>query len=254
MRRIGTIHLNVRDLKGQLAFYQNVLGMQVLQETADTVTLGAAGLALVTLHHTPLAQRERSAGLYHFAVLLPGRPELGQFIRHIAEKRIAVQGASDHHVSEALYMADPEGNGIEIYRDRPRAEWQVGNQIQMTTHAMDVEGVVSEALPEPFTVLPAGTIMGHIHLHASDVPASHSYYLNTVGMDHIQNYPGASFMSFDGYHHHVAVNAWAGQGIAPNRPDTLGLRSYELFSDQLPAGTLQDPSGIDIEVRPLHLA
>lgn len=253
MRRIGTVHLNVRDLRKQLEFYQNTLGMTQIDEQGDIVTLGAAGLPLITLHHTPSAQRVRGAGLYHFAVLLPSRADLGQFIRHIAEKQIPVQGASDHKVSEALYMADPEGNGIEIYRDRLREEWGQNGQIEMTTLRMDVESVVEAAKPEPFAVLPEGTIMGHIHLHASNVPESARFYLDTLNMEHIADYPGAQFMSYDHYHHHVAVNAWAGQGVSAH-PESLGLRSYELFSDVLPAGAITDPSGIVIDIKSAVLA
>lgn len=253
MRRIGTVHLNVKDLKKQLEFYQSTLGMQQLDEQGNAVTLGAAGLPLVTLHHTPNAQRTRGAGLYHFAVLLPSRADLGQFIQHIAEKRIPVQGASDHHVSEALYMADPEGNGIEIYRDRPDTEWGKNGQIEMTTARMDVEGVLQAAKAEPFKRLPEGTIMGHIHLHASNVPEAARYYLNTLQMEHIADYPGAQFMSYDHYHHHVAVNSWNGQGV-PAHPEGLGLRSYELFTDVLPEGTVTDPSGIVLNIKPLQVA
>ncbi|GGJ40220.1 VOC family protein [Deinococcus roseus] len=252
MRRIGTVHLNVKDLSKQLAFYQNVLGMQQLDEKDNTVTLGAPDLPLVTLHHTPDAQRVRGAGLYHFAVLLPSRADLGQFIQHIAEKKIPVQGASDHHVSEALYMADPEGNGIEIYRDRPEQDWGQNGQIEMTTARMDVEGVLRAAHSEPFTGLPAGTIMGHIHLHASNVPEAARFYLDSLKMEHIVDYPGAQFVSYDHYHHHVAVNSWAGQGVAAH-PESLGLRSYGLFTDALPAGTTTDPSGIVLNIKPLSL-
>jgi catechol 2,3-dioxygenase len=168
-----------------------------------------------------------------------------------------LQGASDHLVSEAIYLADPEGNGIEIYRDRPREAWYKNGQMQMATLPMDAEGVLSEAADgAAWDGLPAGTRMGHIHLHVANVQQAAAYYQQTLGMDLMFDVGSAAFLSYDGYHHHVGINIWGVRGLAPD--DALGLKDFDLhvsaethaqIIDAAGASTLQDTAGNRIQLR-----
>lgn len=226
---IGRVDLTVHDLERELRFYRDALGFRVLREEKGFAEVGADE-PIVGLHEDPTAPpRPRVAsGLYHMAILLPSREALGGMLRRLAPMRV-LEGASDHHVSEALYLSDPEGNGIEIYADRPREKWSRdnGGGIAMTTQSMDVEGVLHEAA-EPLKEVPVGTRMGHVHLQVGDVPAAEKWYVD-LGFDVTARYgPQASFLSAGGYHHHVAVNAWQSRGAPPAKGDELGLRSYTI--------------------------
>lgn len=229
--RIGTVELNVRDLVRVSAFYQETLGMRKLGSDATSITLGSDGPSL-RLFHTPDAKPRaaRQAGLYHVAYLLPSRADLGRFVQFLIDTATPVEGASDHSVSEAIYLHDPERNGIEVYADRPRDEWPMREgKLAMGTEALDVQGVLASAGSAAWKGWPDGARVGHVHLQANDVPAAEAFYTETIGLDIMARYGAqASFMSAGGYHHHVAVNAWASQGGAPNARDTLGLRAYEL--------------------------
>ncbi|MFL5578344.1 MAG: VOC family protein [Gemmatimonadaceae bacterium] len=218
--RLGRVRLQVADLARSLAYYEQVLGFRVLERTASVATLGAHGddAPIVELHErpgaTPVPRRGR-LGLYHFAILLPDRAALGRFLAHLG--RIgAYAGMSDHFVSEAIYLSDPDGLGIEVYADRPRGAWEVrGRELHMTTVPLDVPAVVGAGRGEPWTGMPAGTRMGHVHLYVSDLARGAAFYHEGLGLDKVVwSYPGALFLSAGGYHHHLGTNTWAA-GAAP---------------------------------------
>jgi catechol 2,3-dioxygenase len=234
---IGAVALTVADAQRMAAFYRDALGLAVHREDAARVALGAGGQDLLILHQDPNAPRPpaRSTGLYHLAILLPSRRALAQSLRHLAQSKVALQGASDHLVSEALYLADPEGNGIEIYRDRPRDQWPMRNgQVQMSTDALDIESMMAELLQhdEPWHGLPDQTTMGHVHLRVANIPAAEAFYHGVLGFDITTRYgSAASFLSAGGYHHHIGLNTWASLGAPAPLPGARGLRH---FTVQLP--------------------
>ena len=213
--RLGRVSLQISDLERSLAYYQTVLGLRVLKRSGNTAILGAAagGRAIVELHAragaTPVPRRGR-LGLYHFAILLPDRPSLGRFVTHL--DRLGVHaGMSDHFVSEAIYLSDPDGLGIEVYSDRPRSLWRYDDrQLFMVTEPLDVPNLVQAAGTESWTGAPAGTTLGHVHLYVDDLTAAASFYHEGLGFDKVVwSYPGALFMSAGGYHHHLGTNTWA---------------------------------------------
>lgn len=227
---IQSVSLNVADLETSRAFYQHVIGMRLLSETDTMVALGIPGSAqpLLTLRHVPEGYPSRGGtGLYHFALLLPSRRELAKALYCLAQRRIPLQGLSDHYVSEAIYLADPEGNGIEIYADRPRADWEFqAGTLQMGTTHMDAAGVLAELKGEEpeSPLLPSGTIMGHIHLHVVDLAACERFYTELLGLDLMLRYGRmASFLSWAGYHHHIGINTWRQGPVSAVSPQTLGL-------------------------------
>jgi catechol 2,3-dioxygenase len=237
------VRLNVADIARSRAFYERVIGL-VGQERED----GAVGLsvpdghALVELRgdsSAPALDR-RATGLYHLAILLPSRRDLALALGRLAAARWPLDGASDHLVSEALYLSDPDGNGIEVYRDRPREEWRYdGGQLQMTTLPLDMDGVLSELdgddpLSQP--AVPAGTNIGHVHLQVADVTSAEEFYNGVLGFDvTVRGYPGALFVSAGGYHHHIGLNTWHTAGAAAPPPGAVGLRSYEVLLPDEPA-------------------
>jgi catechol 2,3-dioxygenase len=230
---IGFVHLTVANLDRALTFYQAKLGFQLHRRNGDTAYLGVGGPDLLVLTEQPGARSVSGVtGLYHFAILTPSRVALAQSLRHLAETRTPLQGFSDHLVSEALYLADPDGNGIEIYRDRPRSEWPRQNgQLQMATDPLDIEGILAELgpQPEPWTGLQPETLIGHVHLHVATIPAAEAFYIDTLGFDPILRYgPSASFVSAGGYHHHLGLNTWAGVNAPPPPPDAVGLRYFTI--------------------------
>jgi catechol 2,3-dioxygenase len=219
--RLGVVRLQVADLGRALPFYENVLGMRVLQRTAAGVALGAhgAGRVLVELREVPgslPAGRRAALGLYHYAILLPDRASLGRFVRHLGEAGVRA-GAGDHLVSEAFYLNDPDGLGIEVYADRPRGTWrQAGGELLMATDPVDVAAIVASAGEEPWTGMPPGTVMGHVHLHVGDLAEASAFYSDVLGFDRmVWSYPGALFLGAGGYHHHLGTNTWAGPGARP---------------------------------------
>lgn len=226
--QLGFVHLTVSNLERSLSYYQNSLGFRVHRREGDTAYLGAGGPDLLVLTERPGAVRYRhTTGLYHFAILVPSRPELAQVIKHIAETRTPVQGASDHLFSEALYLGDPDGNGIEIYCDRPRDQWprDAQGKIQGDTLPMDLEGVLSE-LPrqtESWTGLHPDTVLGHMHLHVRDIPETLTFYQDVLGFELMTTWNNALFVSAGGYHHHIGLNTWGTQGASPAPPETVGL-------------------------------
>ncbi len=214
--RLGDVWLQVADLGRSLAYYETVLGLRVLERDAASAMLGTVdgGTPLVRLTErrgaNPVPHHGR-LGLYHFAILLPDRPSLGRFARNLAELGEHA-GASDHLVSEALYLRDPDGLGIEVYADRPRTTWRaVNRQLAMATDPLDVDDLIRSAGSDRWNGMPAGTTMGHVHLHVGDLESAASFYHAALGLDKmVWSYPSALFLAAGGYHHHLGLNTWAG--------------------------------------------
>jgi catechol 2,3-dioxygenase len=210
------------------------MGLRVMDGDGDGVRLGAgSGGALVELVGRPDAARRprRSTGLYHLAVLVPSRAEVARAVQRVSQAGWSFVGASDHLVSESLYLSDPEGNGIEIYRDRPRDEWRYADgEIRMATEPLDLDGVMAELEPGEPGPLPPETRIGHVHLQVSDLAAAEAFYHGLLGFDvTVRGYPGALFVSAGGYHHHVGLNTWAGDGTPPPPPGSRGLDRFEVL-------------------------
>ena len=235
---IGRVRLRVADLQRALGFYREVLGLELRAETGNTVALGPAGPGsrdLIVLEERPgierRPQRPLTAGLYHVALLVPSRPELGRTLLGLQAARYPLRGMSDHAVSESLYLDDPDGNGFEIYADRPRELWPVRDGvIQMTVEPMDVEGVMAAAReqPEPWPGLHPGTVVGHLHFTVSRMDPAVSFYRDVAGFDEMMRIPSLTAVSAGGYHHHINLNTWAGEGAPGDSEKTAGLVSWEL--------------------------
>lgn len=244
--RVGRVRLAVADLAGVGAFYERVVGLRALAPADDdgVLRLAAAGggPALVELAADASAPpRDRHAsGLFHLALLVPDRPSLAQALRRVARAGWRIDGASDHLVSEALYLSDPEGNGIELYRDRPRAEWRrsADGELAMATLPLDLEDLLAEPAPPDDAGMPAGTAMGHVHLQVTDLAAAEAFYADALGFDvTVRDYPGALFVAAGGYHHHFGLNTWASAGGPPRDPAARGLRDVVV---QLPSAAERD--------------
>jgi len=227
---IGTVYLNVRNLDKMLAYYEHHIGLQVHEKNGKTARLGAGEQDLLVLTETQDMNFNRSAtGLYHFAILVPSAVYLANVLKHFAEAQTPLGGMSDHLVSEALYLSDPEGNGIEVYYDRSRELWYKDGEFQLGTLPLNVQRLMQNLTPEnaAWEGLPSGTIMGHIHLHVSDVLKNEAFYRDILGMDVMVNMGSATFMSYDGYHHHLGANVWGGR--IPRTGDEYGLEKYDLY-------------------------
>jgi catechol 2,3-dioxygenase len=230
---LGTVELIVGDLDGMATFYEQAIGLTPISRTASGARLGSAdGGVLIELAGRPDAplRPRRSTGLFHTAFLVPSRAELARSVRRVIDSGWNFTGASDHLVSEALYLDDPEGNGIEIYRDRPREEWRrEGGQLAMATLPLDLDGVMTELPEGDVQAGAAGTRIGHVHLQVSELPPVETFYEGDLGLDvTTARYPGALFMSAGGYHHHIGTNTWASAG-APAPPEgARGLRRYTI--------------------------
>ena len=234
--RIGRVRLGVNDLGTSLPFYTGVLGFRVVLREGNVAVLAPeSGPALIELHAQrgarPVPRRGR-IGLYHFALLLPDRGALGRFVAHLGQIG-AYAGSADHLVSEALYLNDPDGLGIEVYADRPRASWKTnGSEIAMATEPLDLRALIRDAGDQPWTGMPAGTTIGHVHFHVSTLGAAEAFYHRALGFDKVVwSYPGALFFSVGGYHHHVGTNTWAA-GSPAATPEDARLLEWEL---RLPA-------------------
>ena len=229
---IGRVRLQVSDLGASLLYYTRVLGFRVLSRDDADATLGPEnGTALIQLHERrgvrPVPRRGR-IGLYHFAILLPDRAALGRFVKHLAETG-AYAGSADHLVSEALYLSDPDGLGIEVYADRPRSTWKTnGREIVMATEPLDLRALIRAAAGQPWDGMPAGTTIGHVHFHVGTLEEAERFYHRVLEFDTVVwSYPGALFFSVGGYHHHVGTNTWAGDA-PPAGPDDARLLDWEL--------------------------
>lgn len=232
--RLGAAVLMVSELARSVLFYERVLGMRVLEQTESHARLGAhmGQEALLELRTAP-GIRPRTGqprlGLFHFALLLPDRASLGRFVRHLQELGVRA-GAGDHVVSEAFYLDDPDGLGIEVYADRPRSEWRrVGRELVMGTDPVDVAGLVAAAGPMPWVGMPSGTVMGHLHLHVGNLARGAVFYSDTIGFDRmVWSYPGALFLGAGGYHHHLGANVWAGPAASAPPPNEARLLEWSL--------------------------
>ena len=233
---MGTVRLTVGDLDRARDFYRDAIGLTELEPSEGSIRMGTADpseppvVELVGDPDSPPRPRGTS-GLFHLAILVPTRPDLARTLQRVAEAGWRLSGASDHLVSEALYTSDPEGNGIELYRDRPRDEWPVRDGVlQMDTLPLDLDGVLGELRPEDGDApMPAGTRIGHVHLNVGDLTAAEAFYSGALGFDvTVRGYPGALFVSAGGYHHHLGLNTWAGEGAPPPPPGSRGLREFEI--------------------------
>jgi catechol 2,3-dioxygenase len=232
--RIGYVHLRVRDLERSLAFYLDVLGFKLVSGGAHTATLSATGrgpgLIVLTARKDAPARPTRSTGLYHFAIRVPSRRALAMMIRRLEEMQWPVQGYADHDVSEAVYLADPDGIGIEIYSDRPRDEWPLrGGQVEMVTEPLELDRLMREldTWPGEWEGIDPATDIGHIHLRVSNLEASDEFYHRVLGFDVMQrDLPGALFLAAGGYHHHIGANTWASLGAGRPPADAVGLISF----------------------------
>ncbi|NJD11737.1 MAG: VOC family protein [Gemmatimonadetes bacterium] len=231
--RPGGVTLQVADLARSLAWYDTVLGLRATERADASAVLSAVGdrASLVVLHERPGAAavpRSGRLGLYHYALLLPDRAALGRFLAHASGLGVPI-GSADHLVSEALYLQDPDGLGIEVYADRPRASWRmVGGQLQMATDPLDVAGVLRAGGGEPWTGMPAGTTVGHLHLQVGDLARAAAFYQHALGLElTVGSYPGALFLAAGGYHHHLGLNTWA-RSAPPAGPEDARLLEWEL--------------------------
>ena len=230
---IDSVHLTIANLERSLNFYTEALGFRVHHQDGSRTALGAGEQDLLVLTEDKRAQRSLgTTGLYHFAVLVHSRVQLAHSLQRLIDLRIALGGFADHLVSEAIYLADPDGNGIEIYRDRPREKWQFEDgQLQMATDPLDVQGLLAEVEDkhDTWSGLSSKTIIGHIHLHVAQIPESENFYQDVIGFDLMQRYgKSASFLSAQGYHHHVGINTWVGVDAQPPPADSIGLRHFVL--------------------------
>lgn len=227
---IGAVGLIVRDLDKVADFYRGAIGLEVKERSDGVVRLGAGDATFVELTHRPDAKPDdaRNAGLFHTAFLMPTRKDLAQWVVQAARDRVPISGYSDHAVSEAFYLDDPEGNGIEVYSDRPPETWQwTGDDLRITTDPLDVEDLLRVADPEGrYEGAPAGLRIGHIHLRVGNVAAAEKFYTGPVGLDVTRTRGGAAFMSSGRYHHHLATNVWHSNGAGPRDPDRAGLAWY----------------------------
>ena len=231
--RLGPVKLQVSDLSRSVAYYESVIGLRAVSQGEGNARLAAHGddTMLVGLRELRGAQpvpRRGRLGLYHFAILVPDRATLGRFLRHAVALGVHV-GMADHLVSEALYLTDPDGLGIEVYVDRPRDSWRHENrQLAMASDPLDAEGLMAAGGSKPFTGLPAGTVIGHVHLHVGDIEKASHFYHEGLGFDKmVWNYPGALFLAAGGYHHHLGTNTWAA-GQPPASEGDARLLEWEV--------------------------
>jgi catechol 2,3-dioxygenase len=246
--RLGRVRLQVADLDRSLEFYEKVLGFRSIRRTADSVSLGPHGEDREIVHLRQLRSarpvpRRGLLGLYHFAILLPDRASLGRFVAHLGEIG-AYAGMSDHFVSEAVYLTDPDGLGIEVYADRPRDAWKYDErQLRMATDPLDADDLVRAAGGERWTGMPRGTVLGHVHLYVDDIGKAEAFYHQALGFDKVVwSYPGALFMSAGGYHHHLGTNTWA-RGAPPASDADARLLEWEIVV----------PTAKDAEEAALHV-
>jgi catechol 2,3-dioxygenase len=233
---LGAVRLDVADLDALRGFYERVVGLRTLEGSDGVARLGSDdGAPLITLAGRPdaPARPPGTTGLFHLAILVPTRRDLALALQRVAGNGWRLTGASDHLVSEALYLSDLEGNGIEIYRDRPREEWSYdGGSVQMATLPLDLEDLVAELREDSADAdgVPPGTRIGHVHLQVADLAAAEAFYSGVVGFEvTVRSYPGALFVSAGGYHHHVGLNTWAGEGAPSPPPGSRGLRWFEVI-------------------------
>ena len=232
--RIGRVRLQVSNLQRSVDYYTGVVGLRVQSATGSTAALGAGDdrPSLVELHERPGVKAvppRGLLGLYHFAILLPNRPALGRFVQHVRAIGVPT-GTADHAVSESIYLTDPDGLGIEVYADRPREMWQVnGSELLVTVEPLDLRSLVRDASGVPWTEMPSGTTVGHVHLYVGALDEAAAFYHSALGFDKTAwSFPGALFLAAGGYHHHLGTNTWAA-GAAAATDDDARLLEWELI-------------------------
>lgn len=253
---VGPVSLTTADLEASAGFYEKVIGLDRLGNGSGTVRLGSGDATLVELVGEPDAppRPRATTGLFHLAILVPDRAALAAALRRVGDSGWRFTGASDHLVSEALYLNDPEGNGIELYRDRPREEWDYRDgELQMDTLPLDLAGLLAVEGGDPER-MPSQTTIGHVHLNVADIPAAERFYADALGFDvTVRAYPGALFVSAGGYHHHLGLNVWNGTGAPAPPAGSRGLRHYEVglpsADDVQQAGARLAEAGFDAETR-----
>ncbi|MFD1795491.1 VOC family protein [Paracoccus aurantiacus] len=225
---VDRVALRVRDLDRVGDFYQRAIGLDRVSGDGETLRLGRGGKVLLELRSDPAARSyPAAAGLFHTAFLLPTRAELGGWLRHAAQLNLRIEGAADHLVSEAVYLSDPEGNGIEIYADRPREMWERdGATVRMANARLDIPGLMQIA--SEWRGAPEGTVIGHVHLQVGQIPEAERFYAGTLGLDLSSRMPSASFYASGGYHHHIATNTWNSRDSGPRSADSAGLAELVL--------------------------
>ncbi|MDB5595428.1 MAG: hypothetical protein JWM36_2389 [Hyphomicrobiales bacterium] len=268
---IGKVTLTVHDLEGVTRFYEKTVGLAVLETDANRATLGAGGTVLLELRRDPHARRRlpNEAGLFHTAFLLPSRGDLARWLVHAAAAKVALQGAADHLVSEAVYLADPEGNGIEIYIDRPREVWtRTGDLVAMSSDPLDIESLMASTEGRDWRGFPDGSVVGHVHLQVGTIAPAEEFYTR-LGFNITCRYPGATFYGSGGYHHHLATNIWNSRNAPVRSGPATGLADVEIVAGDAEifdaarlrlaaAGSpapralkVVDPWGTELTIRPL---
>jgi catechol 2,3-dioxygenase len=232
--RLAGVKLQISDLERSLGFYGTALGLRLLERGDAWATLGRERservlIELVERKGTRPAGRSGRLGLYHFAILLPDRESLGRLVRHMMQSGIR-PGAGDHLVSEAFYLNDPDGHGIEVYADRPRSAWRrVGRELMLATDPVDVEALLRVGGDAPWTGMPGGAVIGHVHLHVGNIDEAAAFFSEGLGFDRITwSYPGALFLGAGGYHHHLGTNTWAGPAAKPADGDVARLLEWTI--------------------------
>ena len=231
---MGVITLKVADLDRSMAFYNEIIGMRTLTQDLQSATLGVAARPIVRVEAVANAQRQPrgTTGLYHAAILLPDRLSLAIKIAQLAAAKYPIEGYADHLVSEAFYLSDPDGNGLEIYRDRPRSEWpRINGNIQMASDPIDLDEFFSHS-PNPVPgdmALPIGTTLGHVHLRVGNIASAQQFYQKVMGFDLITIMPSALFLSAGGYHHHLGMNIWESRNGQPAPASSVGLREFSIY-------------------------
>lgn len=241
--RLGAVELTVTDLDRSVSFYEDAIGLRTHRREDGRAALGAGGEDLLVLVENPDARPSgRHAGLYHFALLHPSRQELARAAARLARTRTPIQGASDHGISEAIYLLDPEGNGIELAADRPKEQWPDLSVMGGGPDPLDLSALVeSVADEEPQESVDPDTIVGHIHLHVGDLQESTRFYVKVVGLEVMTHLPSAVFVAAGGYHHHVGFNTWRGPGVPPAPDGTVGLRHFTVvLRDDAELGALRE--------------
>ncbi|WP_137132049.1 VOC family protein [Rhizobium sp. FY34] len=233
---VDTAHLVVTDLALVSRYYREIIGLSLIEAQPSGEVLGVAGVPLLTLSTGGMIARapRTAAGLFHTAFLVPNRTELAAWLAHAVHKGVHLDGASDHLVSEAIYLTDPEGNGIEIYRDRSPLEWTYldDGTVKMATERLDLQALYNSARKDAWQGMAKGTAIGHIHLQVGDVPQADAFYRDVLGLKVMARYPGASFFATGGYHHHIAANVWNSRGATARADNMSGLSDYTLkFTD-----------------------
>jgi catechol 2,3-dioxygenase len=231
--RIGRVRLRVRDLAAVAAFYERIIGLEITGTGEGSLSLGSAGAPLLDLVEERGAppRMARDAGLFHIAFLLPRRSDLARWLAHSLAQRVAIEGASNHIVSEAIYLSDPEGNGIEIYADRPVSDWRdpATGAIHMTTAPLDARDLLAAGEGRDWAGFPTGGTIGHVHLQVGDAAQAEAFYSGIIGFDIASRYPGATFFGSGGYHHQLAGNTWNSRGAGPRTAGECGLDRLEII-------------------------